>query len=456
MTCVARELSRHSKNVGNVDVVWIHGCSRPPLLRLSYRKKQSTKIQVYLHFGMKSVDWIPKMRLAPNRSNVKADGAVSQLYNHCLLHDVRHLFEDPYMCDLSEDKNCRAALILIKIWALQRGLWRNHDGWSEASVALLMVYLLRTNAINSRMTPLQLFTVLLQTWANTNWLGEEKPDHRTYRAAAGESYESTFKVRRKRTVLIMPSGKDNPVETAPYSPLSDADPQTLMEAYEFTDSYLLGPVFLDCSMSYNFLGGVSPNFMKLLSWHAQKALQDLRRSMSSFDILFMQRARFWQQWDLYFRVQTVSRKADDWEFEVRALLEKLERGLGNRIHAIRVLSTGNGEFRSEETDSDQFLCLATEQNLAVPCRSTSPTGTTNIVIGVSIDPETSQRVVDRGPPSDRHEELSRFLNLWGEKAQLRRFKGQLSTRLFGMKIILAFKTKTNGAVALSRTLLCIF
>jgi U3 small nucleolar RNA-associated protein 22 len=54
--------------------------------------------------------------------------------------------------------------------------------------------------------------------------------------------------------------------------------------------------------------------------------------------------------------------------------------------------------------------------------SCSPIGTNNIIIGVSIDHATTQRVVDRGPPSDSHNDVSHFLSLWGEKAQLRRFK----------------------------------
>ena len=423
MNCVARELSKQSHSVGDVDILWVNGCSRPPLLRVRSAWKRGAKFQLYLHFGMKSIHWIPTIRLAPNRSNVKASGAVAQLYNHSLLHDARHIFEDPDLCDLSEHQSCKAALILIKVWALQRGLWRNHDGWSETSVALLVVYLLRKNAMNPRMAPLQLFTIVLQTWASTNWLGDEKQNDNMQRAATGQDVRCEVNARRKRAVLIMPPGDNACIHQPTYSPLSDTDPRTLVEAYEYTDSYLLGPVFLDSSMSYNFLGGVSPNFMKLISLHAKKGLEDLNRSGSCFEILFMQRARFWQQWDLYFRVPTEVRKEKDWELQVRALLQKLEWGLGNRIQGVRVLSTGNGEFDCEESDSDQFPCAPVEQWMTKShVTSTSPIGTDEVIIGVSIDHEICQRVVDRGPPSDRPTDASHFLSLWGDKAQLRRFK----------------------------------
>ena len=423
MNCVARDLSEQSQSVGNVEIMWVDGCDRPPLLRVQPARKRASKFQIYLHFGMKSIDWIPKIRLAPNRSNVKASGAMAQLYNHCLLHDIRHNFEDPDLCELYAHKSCKSALILIKIWALQRGLWRNHDGWSEASVALLIVYLLRKNAINPRMTALQLFTVVLQTWASTNWLGEEKQNDSMQDGATEQNGPYEANARPKRTVLIMPPGDNARINEATYSPLADNDPMTLVEVYEYTDTYLLGPVFLDPSLSYNILGGVSPNFMKLISWHAKKALGDLSRSGSCFEILFMQRARFWQQWDLYFRFSTEARKEQGWEFQVRALLQKLQWGLGNRIHGVRVLSTGNGEFGCEGSDSDQIHCAPIEQWMTIPqLPSTSPTGTHEVIIGVSINHETCLRVVDRGPPSDRPNEVSRFLSIWGDIAQLRRFK----------------------------------
>ena len=53
----------------------------------------------------------------------------------------------------------------------------------------------------------------------------------------------------------------------------------------------------------------------------------------------------------------------------------------------------------------------------------SPAGSDTIVIGVSINPDTCHRSVDRGPPADDVEGTKAFLGLWGkDKAELRRFK----------------------------------
>lgn len=416
----------------------MHGANRPALLRLEPpQKKKGPKFQVHLHIGMESVDWIPKLRLVPNRNNIRENGAQSQFYNHCLLYDARHRFEDIHLQDLLDHKSCQDALVLLQVWALQRGLWRNHDGWDKNSVALLIVYLLRSNKMNPRMTPVQLFTVVLQTWATTNWLGKKEHEDPKLRVAQGQDTRTHANEKRQRTVLVLPSLGETESQTilsaelsqlykkqTEDSPITPDDPRTLIDAYSWSDRYLLGPVFLDPSLTYNYLGGVSPNYMNLLSRHSQKSLEDLKKSRSAFEVLFMQRARFWQQWDLYFRIPASSgRSGEDWEFSVRRLLKLLESGLGNRIHGIRILSTGNGDFSKEISDSDQFPTMQLQKKKqSKKDWLRSPTGTDDIVIGVSINPETSQRLVDRGPPSDHHEDVKHFIELWGRKAQLRRFK----------------------------------
>lgn len=436
MNRVAETLLKAEK-VGTVKLVWINGSNRPPLLRLHPPNgKKAPKFQVHLHFGMESIDWIPKLRLVPNRSNVKEEGAKAQFYNHCLMYDARHRFEDAHVQQLFDHKSCQEALVLLQVWALQRGLWRNHDGWDKTSVALLMVYLLRTHKMNPRMTAIQLFTVVLQTWATTNWLGEKERKNQTLHAAQGQRIETQLEAR-ERTILVLPEDGESESETVrsahlckmyakhtEESPLSTDDPPTLLDAYAWTNRYLLGPVFMDPSMSYNYLGGVSYNYMQLLSWHARKSLEALNNSRSAFDILFMQRTRFWQQWDLYVRVPTSYKTSgEDWEFSVRRLLHKLEMGLGNRVHGMRVLSNGNGEFSGSTPDTDQYIEESADMQRQLRKHwLRSPTGTDDIIVGVSIDQETSQRVVDRGPPTEQHDEVQHFLDLWGKKAQLRRFK----------------------------------
>eukprot|EP00934_Nitzschia_sp_Nitz4_P000925 Nitzschia sp. Nitz4//scaffold6_size259037//47180//50993//NITZ4_001049-RA/size259037-processed-gene-0.4-mRNA-1//1//CDS//3329556818//925//frame0 len=438
MEQVAKTLGKKSKQVGVVEYMWTRGMHCPPVLRVqppAAKKGSKPKFQVYLHFGMKSIDWIPRLRLVPNRQNIKQKGLESQLYNHQLLMDVREVFEDRHFDILVEHKSCQEALVLVQVWALQRGLWRNHDGWDMNTVALLLVYLLRTHKVNPRMTSLQLFNVMLQTWANTNWLGDTTSNKQVQvRAAQGQDM-ATIPQSGKREILVLPEEVGHEMETDTESladmyarltrdtPLSPEDPPTLLELYSRTKCYELGPVFMDPTLTYNYLGSVSPNYTRLLQLHAQRSLDALSVAKTAFDSLFMQPTRFWLQWDMYLRVQTKSSSTQGWETSTRNLLKKLEIGLGNRIKGMRILSTGNGNVSGHSVDSDEYPTeVSGKVRTAKSKLPLSPTGSEYIVLGLAIDPETSQRVVDRGPPANLDAEVKEFVELWGGKAQLRQFK----------------------------------
>ncbi len=455
---IALHLSKHTDKLGSVEFEWPKGSDRPPYLQLVPKesskgtKKKGAKFQVHLHFGMQSIDWIPQLRLLPNRCNIKDSDDVgdstrkaiqSQLYNQSLLFDARHEFEDEHLTseDLVDHPNVEATLVLIQIWALKRGLWRNHDGWSKENVALFLLYMLRTNRMNPRMTPIQQFTVVLQMWSTTNWLGSAAPkgksgNDREVRASHSEASQYSKSKRQRRDVLVLPEEDSTEKETirnsdlarlyekhTKESPVTDRDSPTLIEAYASGEHYSLGPVMLDPTMMYNFLGDVSPNYMTLLQSHATKSLQGLKESQSTFSNVFMKDARFWSQWDMYVKVP-LRKKGGEWETSMRCLLEKMELALGNRIRGMRVLSTGNGDVSLQRDDLDQIPSCSIDKKGTYKQRSLhmSPTYSGEVILGIAINSETSQRVVDRGPPSDQHKEVKSFVKLWGDKAQLRRFK----------------------------------
>jgi len=459
---IAVYLAKHTDKLGSVEFKYSKGSNRPPYLQLVPKPSSSSKgtkikgakFQVHLHFGMQSIDWIPQLRLVPNRCNIRdpddevaSDPKIkliqSQLYNQSLLFDARHHFEDEHLTseELVDHPNVEATLVLIQIWALQRGLWRNHDGWSKENVAIFLLYMLRTNRINPRMTPIQQFTVVLQMWSTTNWLGTstskgKSGNDREVRASQSEASQYAKNKHFRRDVLVLPEEDSTEKETirnsdlarlyekqTKESPLTNKDPSTLIEAYASGEHYSLGPVMLDPTMMYNLLGDVSPNYMKLLQNHATKSLQGLKESRSTFSNMFMTNARFWSQWDMYVKIP-LRKKSGEWEPSIRCLLGKLELALGNRIRGMRVMSTGNGDMSLEKNDLDQIPSIIVDQNSTYKQRSLylSPTYSGEVILGIAINPETSQRVVDRGPPSDQQKEVKLFVQLWGGKAQLRRFK----------------------------------
>jgi len=356
---------------------------------------------------------------------------------------LTHEFEDEHLTseDLVDHPNVEATLVLIQIWALKRGLWRNHDGWSKENVAIFLLYMLRTNRMNPRMTPMQQFTVVLQMWSTTNWLGStatkaKSGNDREVRASQSEASQYSKSKRQRRDVLVLPEEDSTEKETirnsdlarmyekhTKESPVTDRDPPALIEAYAHGDHYNLGPVLLDPTMTYNFLGDVSPNYMKLLQSHATKSLQGLKESQSTFSNIFMKDARFWSQWDMYVKIP-LKKKGGEWETSMRCLLEKMELAMGNRIRGMRVLSTGNGDVSLQREDLDQIPSSSIGKKATYKQRSLylSPMYSGEVILGIAINPETSQRVVDRGPPSDQNKEVKSFVQLWGDKAQLRRFK----------------------------------
>lgn len=471
MNKVAIYLSKKSKALGTVEYVWAKGTNRSPYLQLTPKTnksndkhhKRSPRFQVHLHFGMKSIDWIAPLRLVPNRCNLRGhslegdeskldlnpNSIKSQLYNQSLLYDARHLFEDPHLSALTGYGNVEATLVLIQIWSLQRGLWRNHDGWTMENVAIYLLYLLRTNRMNARMTPIQQFTVALQMWATTDWLGTGtaatlSDDYLTQqRVRASVSQGSRFSgtnvgsnAKLRRTVLVLPLEDTPEKETIRQSelarfyeqqtrdsPLTDNDAPTLLDAYATHEHYCLGPVMLDPSMAYNYIGDVSPNYMKLLQFHAAKSLHSLKATRSAFAYTFMENARFWNQWDIYVRIPVKMSSVEEWECSVRELITKLEMALGDRINGLRVLSTGNGDVTTDEMEPDRFpIEMVESSSTGKQHLNYSPTGENIVVVGISVNPEASQRIVDRGPPSDQSTSVKAFLELWGDKAQLRRFK----------------------------------
>ncbi|GKY91460.1 hypothetical protein MPSEU_000118300 [Mayamaea pseudoterrestris] len=433
------------------------------------------RVQLEFGFGLDSLDWIPPLRLLPNRCNLatgETNGAItsSQMYNHVLMEDA---FFGPMninehdIDDIDEIQAVlQASFLLAKTWCLQRGMFRAHDGFDSEQLLALLVYLFRTKRVNARMGPTQVLAALWKLLVSTDWLGEHSGATLTdleqrqasanlIRVAPSEAYQGeAATVSVKRTVLVVPRPNKTENQTVATckmaqsyaqqvkeSPLTDHDPSTLLELWE--TMYLLGPVLLDSTMRYNFLGRISPSFMRDLQQQSQLALDRLHERMA-FDTLFMRRARFWSRYDVYMRLplKEISFASELWghdradlghyETIARGMVQVLTRALGDRVHAIRIFSTGNGLVKNQVDavrDSDDLPVFevnrSDESKMGKHAgrKETCPNGSAEIVIGVIVNSDTCYRIVDRGPPADDVQATTKFLQLWGKKrAQLRRFK----------------------------------
>ena len=496
-----------------------HKQPEPPSL-MSWKFPKKIKYRIMITFGMEQYDWIPPLRLVPNRYNLQRsdrsshpipNGVGSPFYNHVLLEDCQDYFvqqtlkgipkEDDDEMDEQElfGMKLQQAHVALQIWCLQRGLLRGHDTLQSHQLTMLLLYLFRTKQCNGRMSIPQILSTFWQLVANTNWLGEQRnkddrgvgdndteKDKNLIRKAPSQGYRSNHRqATRKRDVLVIPSyyGQSQRATIEQHSslaqlyakqtkesPLTPHDPPTLLELYERCEG--MGPVLLDPTMTFNFLGRLSPSFVRSLQREVQRSLQCLHATIDSdsgtklvmgghqsFQTLFMSSARFWTRYDAYIRVplkQIVFDRSPLWgkqkhgermlhdlgkyECVARGLVEVLDRALGDRVREIRLLTTGNGEVGLEKLsrgtrvkpdadrrpyldDSDEIPRKEFDRNAGQGPELSAPDGAEWIEIGLTLNPDSCFRVVDRGPPADDANETERFLELWGrQKAELRRFK----------------------------------
>ena len=469
-------------------------------------KSRKQRYRVRLVFGMQGNPsnrnfWVPPARLFPDRCNNRIDNSnddgsggdsPTPTYTSMLARDMHHVATSRIIHSMS--KACAAfneALVLAKIWCLQRGLLRGHDALDTTSLALLLVYLYRTKKVGTRMGSIQVFTILMKFIAETDWLGERTVSHSSggvlgddamgtgdkIRFSASEGYQATTGNLKRKMAIVLPEeglGESKTIDHCVQSDLYQSDlrksgspeksqPRTLLDCFKVNSP---GPVFLDPTMTVNYLASVSPSFVRELQGEAKKAIfslhlhsDDPSGSKSPFRNLFLEGCRFWRRYDAYVHLDlnemekrsSLCKEFDNssdvgrYESISRSVVQLLRMALGDRITAIRALTRGNGEgsllpgAASTLMDTDQAPSIPIRgapneamtawehilgAALSSPVMNTNGQGKNNIlVIGLRINAQTCSRIVDRGPPANDTGATSSFVALWGkEKAQLRRFK----------------------------------
>lgn len=487
---------------------------------LAARRQHCFRLRI--DFQLEHLDWIPLLRLVPNRCNVPSppsrpdDGAApaapsasSVHYNALLTADARHLWfhhhDDSHHNDDVDDGDGDdggddhvgggdssggrnnsgndtlqqpqfiAAQRLLQLWALQRGLLRGHDTLSAEHILVLLLYLVRTKRVHARMAAVPLVTAFFKLLAETVWLlpetndGHDDVDGSNINSNGTSGHTSGGPRRPRRSVLVMPAAVGQTLahtvaaaalarvyaQSTRESPLTTtataaADPPTLLQLYA---ERVETPVLLDPSLRHNWLSALSPASMRTLQQQAAASLQCLHGpqtdgsshgSNAAFVQCFMTEARFWTRHDAHLRIplSAVSfgisslwgaDRADLGRYEsfARGLVRLLRRALGDRVLNVQLLSTGNGDPTKPATtaavpaDSDEIPTFAVDAILSQGNdgrRLQSPTGANYAVLGVTINPDACYRAVDRGPPPAQAAALRDFVELWGPKAELRRFK----------------------------------
>ena len=486
--------------------------------------------------GEKLNCWVPRSRLFPDRSNNRSekliDSSVMEVstphYTNDLAEDLHYVSTTKLISSMITSivgenvstttpvsSSFHETLILLKVWALQRGFLRGHDAFTTTTLAVLLVYMYRTKGIGKRMGPIQAFTAFMKFWSETDWLGEDSLSPFTCVATSSCTRAENVLQHKvlKKAAFVIPEEGRNESQTIDYCEqarlyLKDARgnsngnaPKSLLDSYKlhytsssskFTvcSSHHDGPILMDPTMTINYLGRMSPSFIRESRAEAHAALicihghEREKARGGAFRKLFLETNRFWTRYDAYLKIpmMRVTRLASMrgkksghrssgskgdvhgdsnsvWGGDIdnlgynesvcRGIVEVLCVAFGDRVTAVRALVCGNGDICDstsfETADNSAMKCIIdSDQSLNLPIRGTStnhfygadlairapdpPTLTSDqqdqyMVVALCIDPNTSRRVVDRGPLAEDIEGSNAFVSLWGEKfVQIRRFQ----------------------------------
>jgi U3 small nucleolar RNA-associated protein 22 len=277
------------------------------------------------------------------------------------------------------------------------------------------------------MAPLELLAAVWKFISETKWLSSDNDDsNKSNRVALviprpNETESQTIAACRQAQLYATSTAE------SPLSATHD-DPPTLLECFQ---QWTPGPILLNSQMTCNLWGNMSRSFCRHLQQAASKSLDCLHHHSSSsshviwpFSYLFLQEARFYSAMHAVMRIPFRMFRDDATDLGIsETVVELLYEALGNRVTLIRVLTTGNGPLEIMPNPSGIPMYYNTSEHQLTNTLTTSPsTGQEDLVLGFVLNSTTCHRLVDRGPPAEDAIATQKFIQLWGPKAQLRRFK----------------------------------
>ncbi|KAF8950750.1 hypothetical protein BGZ52_001534 [Haplosporangium bisporale] len=327
----------------------------------------------------------PAQRLAPGRNNVRSDAA-EQLptpqYNTALQQDTAFTSHLTFLYQHS--KNCAAfkdGCVLLKVWATQRGLIRKtSDGFNGFLLEMLMAYLLQGGGANGGKKLANGFSSYQLAKGAIDYLAQHDfaahPIFMGQHSSSGEFSKEAF-VSNFDVVFVDPSGKINLAGHVTKASLDELQHEARLAMKFFTESS-------DDKFEALFLKRVDNpmlRFDNVVRINVPKNLDQLKS---------------------YSKAAALDHPSPYIHF-AHSIAPLLKRGLTDRIHLVVA--------RYEPL-----------QNWAVSASAPDFGADSVITVGLLLNHEESSRLVDMGPPADDLEAAQTFRQLWGNKAELRRFK----------------------------------
>src|SRR5271156_2391750 len=91
-------------------------------------------------------------------------------------------------------------------------------------------------------------------------------------------------------------------------------------------------------------------------------------------------------------------------------------------NSFSLIKRTNAILQQGLTTRVKLIAVTTSDPAAIPITSSKTSDSIILTLGVQVDPESSRRIVDYGPPSSDSTAASAFRSFWGDKAEIRRFK----------------------------------
>lgn len=374
--------------VANVSSSSHHADIRKPCLLVKAKKFDDVCLRVILTAPS---DTFPAARLHPNKSNLRhlegneGERAFSPHYNQSIMEDLFVTQHMNYLQDAAaEIEFLEDACVLLKVWAVRRGILGAPDGFTGFILSMLMTHFVTTGGkLNPLMDARQLVKGALTLLSDPNVFAAGF-------CAGGPSNLTQWK-RAFPLVFLGPCGNVNIAARVSKSAIA-----------EFTHEAALSVAILErgerTAFEQVYLASMCPAVRYDMHLHIGLMKDDIAPSGACDDDVVTWRG-----------------------VEARAY-SIASRALGSRSKLIRVQHQPfvNG---SDVRPVVELIAPSTKKRKSpVGASVTIAENLCKLWVGVVLDPENASRLVDIGPSSDDDTLAKEFREFWGDRAELRRFK----------------------------------
>ncbi|GFR09020.1 nucleolar protein 6 [Trichonephila clavata] len=330
-------------------------------------------------------------RFVPSKNNVRsswffetnedpdlASMEPTPYYNASVLSDMFLPKLNEYLMENLDAQSIKDGIILLKLWAIQRGLTKGHGRLNGFILTMFVAYLLKKQKVSRLMSAYQIFRSALLGFQNENWIegGITLCDELATEELSLENLQKHYSV-----------------------------------------------VFVDISGYFNICYSVMRETFLTIQQEAKVGLQILDKgSPECFSLLFMNEVSFTRKFEYLLRFdnqekfkaymnkllpkEDLQRKQLNYGENVVAalfpiILDVLKKGLSNRIISMDVIKASATPWSINE--------IPPSPNLG------------QVTIGFLLNPEVPFSNIEKGPVAD-DPEAKEFRKFWGDRSELRRFK----------------------------------